>query len=167
MVFGGAAGPKTGLDYLLGGVSQNGPSPCSRNVGNKLKAAIQAACLGEAKGIYQAKSRRQAVKRFQRWADHWRRGAPKAVACLERDLEELLSFLDCPVEHHSKIRTTNAIERIFREVRRRTRPISCFTNDASMDRILYGLFSYFNDRWQRRKPIPMPAQASEQLEMAA
>ncbi|MBI3292931.1 MAG: IS256 family transposase [Elusimicrobia bacterium] len=129
-----------------------------RNLANKLRRNIQAACLAEAKGIYHATTKRQAVKRFHRWAARWRRKAPKAVACLEADLEQLLNFLDCPREHHSKIRTTNAIERIFREVRRRTRPMSCFTNDASIDRILYGLFSYFNARWQRKK-LFAPAQA--------
>ena len=137
-----------------------------RNVANKLRRSIQAECLAQAKSIYLAGSKRQAVKRFHRWAARWRRKAPNAVACLEADLEQLLSFFDCPREHHSKIRTTNAIERIFREVRRRTRPISCFTNDASIDRILYGLFHYFNDRWQR-KPAIRPAQAPAQLELAA
>jgi putative transposase len=92
-----------------------------RNVANKLRKAHKQPCLKEAKGIYLAGSKRQAVKRFHRWAERWRRAAPKAVACLEADLEQLLSFFDCPREHHVKIRTTNAIERIFREVRRRTR----------------------------------------------
>ena len=137
-----------------------------RNVANKLRRNIQADCLAQAKGIYLASSKRQAVKRFHRWAARWRQKAPKAVACLEADLEQLLSFFDCPREHHSKIRTTNAIERIFREVRRRTRPISCFTNDASIDRILYGLFSYFNERWLRKRAFK-PAPESKQMELAA
>ena len=137
-----------------------------RNVANQLRRSLQAECLAQAKGIYLAGSKRQAVKRFHHWAGRWRREAPKAVACLEADLDQLLTFFDCPSEHHSKIRTTNAIERIFREVRRRTRPISCFTNDASIDRILYGLFHYFNDRWQF-KPAVRLQPAPEQMELAA
>ena len=137
-----------------------------RNVANKLSRKIQAACLAEAKGIYQAATKRQAVKRFHRWAVRWRRKAPKAVACLEQDLEQLLSFFHCPREHHVKIRTTNAIERIFREARGRTRPISCFTNDASIDRILYGLFSYFNERWSRKKALA-PASELKHVELLA
>lgn len=137
-----------------------------RNVANKLRRSIQAECLAQAKGIYLASTRRQAIKRFHRWAARWRREAPKAVACLEADLEQLLSFFDCPREHHVKIRTTNAIERIFREVRRRTRPISCFTNDASIDRILYGLFHYFNERWQSKPAIRLQP-APKQMELAA
>ena len=45
------------------------------------------------------------------------------------------------------IRTTNAIERQFREVRRRMDPMACFANEASADRILYAIFTYANDRW--------------------
>ena len=137
-----------------------------RNVADKLRKKIQEPCLAEAKGIYQAASKRQAIQRFHHWAARWRRAAPEAVACLETNLEELLSFFNCPSEHHTKIRTTNAIERIFREVRRRTRPISCFTNDASIERILYGLFHYFNQRWLRKRIIE-PAPATKQWELAA
>ena len=45
---------------------------------------------------------------------------------------------------------TNAIERAFREVRRRTRPMTCFTNDASCDRITYAVVHYLNEQWQGR-----------------
>ncbi len=51
---------------------------------------------------------------------------PKAVLCLEEDLEELLTFFDEDKRLWSKIRTTNAIERIFRELRKRTRPMCMF-----------------------------------------
>jgi len=44
------------------------------------------------------------------------------------------------------LRTTNAIERCFREVRRRTRSIGCFVNDASLERIIFGLFRFLNER---------------------
>ena len=55
-----------------------------------------------------------------------------------------------------KLRTTNAIERAFREVRRRTRPMSAFTNDASCERITYALVAHLNAQWSRqpRKPSP-------------
>jgi len=49
-----------------------------------------------------------------------------------------------------KLRTTNVIERCFREVRRRTRPIGCFTNAASCDRIIYAVFHRLNTLWQDR-----------------
>lgn len=124
-----------------------------RNVANLLRRSQQRSCLDEARTIYQAATRREAVQRYWAWARRWRGEAPKAVACLERDLDELLNFLRCPEPHRRKIRTTNAIERAFREVRRRTRPMSCFTNDASCQRIIYAVISHLNRSW-KGKPLP-------------
>jgi transposase-like protein len=124
-----------------------------RNVAARLPRRVQEDCLKGAKAIYQAPNRRQAVACFREWAGQWRSSQPRAVACLEPDLEELLTFLDCPPWHWRKVRTTNAIERAFREVRRRTRPMSCFQNTASVDRIIYGVISHLNSTW-KEKPIP-------------
>lgn len=124
-----------------------------RNVASKLPRKLKDTCLTEAKTIYQAHTRREAVLRFRRWAARWRSTAPKAVKCIEDDLDELLPFLDCPKAHWKKIRTTNAIERAFREVRRRTRPMSCFQNTASVDRIIFGVISHLNNSW-KDNPLP-------------
>lgn len=123
-----------------------------RNVAAKLPRRIQDVCLKKAKRIYQAGNRREALARFHEWSIEWRCSQPRAVKCIEEDLEELLSFLDCPQGHWRMIRTTNAIERAFREIRRRTRPMSCFQNAASVDRIIYGVISHLNASWQE-KPL--------------
>ena len=124
-----------------------------RNVAAKLPRKHQDACLAEAKTIYQAHTRREAVLRFRQWAAHWRAIAPNAVRCIEDDLDELLPFLDCPQAHWKKVRTTNAIQRAFREVRRRARPMSCFQNSASVERIIFGVISHMNTNW-KAKPLP-------------
>jgi transposase-like protein len=49
-----------------------------------------------------------------------------------------------------KLRTTNAIEHCFVEVRRRTRPMVVFVNAASVERIIYAIFQKFNQQWQNR-----------------
>ncbi len=123
-----------------------------RNVAAKLPRTHQAACLQQAKTIYQAATRREAVARFHQWAQRWERLAPQAVACLRVDLDELLTFLAFPEAQRVKLRTTNVIERCFREVRRRTRPIGCFTNAASCDRIIYAVLHRLNTIWQE-KPL--------------
>ena len=103
----------------------------------------------EAAAIYQADSRRTALRVYRAWAEKWRALRPRAVASLERDLEELLNFFAVPPAHWRKVRTTNVIERCFREVRRRTRPISSFTNPASCDRIIFGVISHLNRAWEK------------------
>jgi len=124
-----------------------------RNVASRLCRKDKEPCLEEAKGIYQADTRREATTRYREWAARWQEVAHSAVACLTKDLDELLPFLDCPRSHWKKVRTTNAIERSFREVRRRTRPMSCFQNSASVNRIIYGVISHLNKNW-RCKPLP-------------
>lgn len=124
-----------------------------RNVAAKLPRKHQEAALAGAKAIYAAPTRREAVQRYRAWAAQWRPVAPKAVASLEHDLEDLLAFLDCPSTHRRTVRTTNSIERVFREVRRRTRPMTCFQNAASVDRIIYGVITHLNLSWQA-KPLP-------------
>jgi transposase-like protein len=64
----------------------------------------------------------------------------------------LLNFYSCPKEIWIKLRTTNVIERAFREVRRRTRPMSCFNNDQSIERIVYAVLSRLNEQWGK-KPL--------------
>jgi len=122
-----------------------------RNLGDKVPHKEES-CVKEAAAIYQASSRQEAQRIFRRWAKKWRSQRPRAVACVERDLEELLNFYDFPPAHWQKIRTTNIIERAFREVRRRTRPMSSFTNPASCDRIVFGVISHLNRSWEK-KPL--------------
>ena len=69
---------------------------------------------------------------------------------LQNDLPELLAFFSFPQPLWKKLRTTNIIERCFVEVRRRTRPMVCFVNVGSVDRIIYAIFNRFNEQWKNR-----------------
>jgi putative transposase len=123
-----------------------------RNVSNYLRKSDQKQVIAEARKIYNAQTKRQAVKHFKTWKNHWEKKYPKAIKCIEKDLDELLNFLEIPVPEKYKarkrIRTTNCIERAFREVRRRTKPISCFTNEDSVNRIIYAVITRLNNTWE-------------------
>jgi len=119
-----------------------------RNVANLLPRKIQKECTAGLKSIYDAKERQGALLAFKEWKKKWQNKYPKAVHCVENDLEELLAVYAIPLQHRKKIRTTNVIERTFREVRRRTRVFSCFSNKESCDRIIYAIFAHMNDRWK-------------------
>lgn len=121
-----------------------------RNVAARLPRRFQGPCLADARAIYDAPTERAARHAFRAWAARWRSHAPQAVACLERDLAELLACFACPPAHRRKVRTTNALERAFREVRRRVRPMSCFTNAASCDRIVFAVVYHLNAQWEKR-----------------
>jgi len=119
-----------------------------RTVATACPKKPQGACVRQARTMYLAAHRLQAQAAFQRWQQAWRRRCPKAVACLEQDLEARLSFFDCPVAHRLNVRTTHALERSFREVRRRTNVFSCCSNTASPDRMLSALFTHVHHGWK-------------------
>lgn len=119
-----------------------------RNVHEGVRRRDQAQVKGDAQRIYLAGNAPEARQAFQRFRFYWQAAYPSLVKRLERDLPELLTFFDFPQPLWRKLRTTNAIERCFVEVRRRTRPMVLFTNLASVERILYAIFSRFNQQWQ-------------------
>jgi transposase-like protein len=123
-----------------------------RNIAQRLRVRDRDACLALARRIYQAGSRPAAERALHQWRDAWQRTAPAAVATLLRDWEALLAFYTVPAADWRRVRTTNAIERAFREIRRRTRPMTCFTNLASCDRVIYAIVYAFNLR-QARRPL--------------
>jgi putative transposase len=95
----------------------------------------------DAQAIYGANGRRQAEAAFRSFRRRWQRPYGAMVRQLERDLPELLSFFAFPRHLWKKLRTSNIIERCFVEVRRRTRPMVCFVNVKSVDRIIYSASS--------------------------
>ncbi|HLJ59110.1 MAG TPA: IS256 family transposase [bacterium] len=123
-----------------------------RNVATRLRAKDREACLRMARQIYLAPTAHVAERRLRAWVAAWQRTAPTAVACLTRESDALLAFYTVAEADWRRVRTTNAIERVFREVRRRTRPMTCFTNVASCERIVYAIFQATNRRQARRSP---------------
>jgi transposase-like protein len=119
-----------------------------RNLLEKVKRRDEKQMKTAAQKIYLAQNAAAARQAFERLRFHWRSRYPALVRQLERDLPELLHFLALPPQLWRKLRTTNVIERCFVEVRRRTRPMVVFTNVASVDRIIYAIFSRFNEDWK-------------------
>jgi transposase-like protein len=104
---------------------------------------------------------REAQIAAQRFVARWKQTYPKAVDCFKKDLPELLSFLQIKIKLPlSVIRTTNAIERRFVEVRRRTRPMGTFSDQTSMERILYSVFTYENMKQKTATPFLLLPQKS-------
>ncbi|MBM4401238.1 MAG: IS256 family transposase [Crenarchaeota archaeon] len=118
-----------------------------RNVIAKLKRSQKQPCAAEARLIWAAPNRKEAVRRFKEWEEKWYPVAESAVQCLRKDLFACLKYYDLPEEKWKVVRTTNALERTFREVRRRTRPMNLFPNEKSAQKIFYGITKYLNQNW--------------------
>jgi putative transposase len=121
-----------------------------RNILEKVRKRDYDTVKADAQAIYRADSRRQAQAAFRAFRRRWQGDYLSMVRQLERDLPELLSFFSFPRHLWRKLRTTNVIERCFVEVRRRTRPMVCFVNVKSVDRIIYSIFQRFNLEWKNR-----------------
>lgn len=116
-----------------------------RNVLNKVRKPDQPAIKADLHRIMNAPTLPVAWSAARRFADRWQARYPRAVACLGADLADLLTCFRYPtVEQRKAVRTTNAIERRFREVRRRTRPMGTFQDRTSMERILFAVFLHEN-----------------------
>jgi len=121
-----------------------------RNILEKVRKRDYDAVKADAQAIYLADGSRQARAAARAFCRRWRNEYPSVVKQLERDLPELLAFFRFPKHLWRKLRTTNIIERCFVEVRRRTRPMVCFVNAQSVDRIIYSIFQRFNLEWKTR-----------------
>ena len=119
----------------------------TRNVLNHVRKADQEEAKRDLHTISHASGLREAQKMFRRFALKWSAHYPKAVECLQKDIEDLCNFFAIPDSSKWRhIRTTNAIERRFVEVRRRTRPMGVFSDRTSMERILYAVFTHENTK---------------------
>jgi transposase-like protein len=119
----------------------------SRNVLDKVREADRERVKRDLHQLSHAIDRTAARAAARRFSARWASRYPAAVRCLLQDLEELLAFFafDDPLWRKAA-RTTNAIERRFREVRRRTRPMGVFSDRTSMERILFAVFTYENQK---------------------
>lgn len=121
-----------------------------RNILEKVRKRDYDLVKRDAQAIYLAPGRPEAEQAFRVFRVHWQSSYPVVVKRLEQDLPELLAFFSLPAHLWRKLRTTNVIERCFVEVRRRTRPMVCFVNEASVERIIYSIFHRFNEDWRDR-----------------
>lgn len=123
-----------------------------RNILEKVRQRDSEAVKADAQAIYRADGERLARQALARFRFRWHALYPGRVRRLERDLPELRTFFRFPRPLWRKLRTPNVIARCCGEVRRRTRPMVCFVNVASGDRIIDAIFNGLNENvsWTNR-----------------
>ena len=119
------------------------------NVLDKLPKSMQGKAKSALHNIYLAESRTAAEGALDHFAGLYEVKYPKAVACLEKDREVLLTFYDFPAEHWGHLRTTNPIESTFATVRlRQRRTKGCGSREASLT-MVFMLARPAEARWRR------------------
>jgi putative transposase len=94
-----------------------------RNVLAKVPKKLKKAVADDMRSIFYASSKKKAMEFFDIFKQRWQRDLPSAVKCLENSLEACLTFFICPEEDWISLRTTNIIERLNKEFKRRTKPM--------------------------------------------
>ncbi len=82
---------------------------------------------------------------------------PKAVSVLEAGIEDALTYLGHPGSHHARIRTTNMLERLFKEVKRRTKVVGVFPNETSVSAPATAIALRNSEDWALKRYLTMDA----------
>jgi len=109
--------------------------------------AQQPLVSGAIRGIFTATTAAEARERLGQVAEQLRVHAPKVAALLEDAEADLLAFYAFPAEHWPKLRSTNSLERVNREIGRRSDVVGIFPNDAALLRLAGMLLLEQNDEW--------------------
>jgi putative transposase len=100
------------------------------------------------RAMFNASDRKSAEELLQAAIQKYATSAPRLSAWLEENLAEGFTVFDFPLEHRKTIRTTNSLERINREIRRRTRVVGIFPNEAACLRLVSALLMEISEEWQ-------------------
>lgn len=112
------------------------------------KQSMRAQVAADIRSMFNAPDRKTAEEFLQAAIQKYAVSAPRLSAWLEENLSEGFTFFDFPLEHRKSIRTTNSLERINREIRRRTRVVGVFPNEASCLRLISALLMEISEEWQ-------------------
>lgn len=112
------------------------------------RQSLRMEVAAEIRAMFNASDRRSAEELLQAAIQKYANSAPRLSAWMEENLAEGFTVFDFPLEHRRTIRTTNSLERINREIRRRTRVVSIFPNEAACLRLVSALLMEISEEWQ-------------------
>ena len=121
------------------------------NLLNYLPKSLQSKAKSDIQAIWMAQSKDEARKAIRLFGDKYEAKYPKAVNCLVKDEEVLLSFYDFPAEHWTHVRTTNAIESTFSTLRHRTIRVKGAFSPTSAMAMMFQLGLEAEKSWRRFK----------------
>jgi putative transposase len=118
-----------------------------RNAGDHLPRKAQDDCLQELRWLYDRRDLSEAQKDLAQWLERWGQKYPKLCEWAEENIGETLTFYHLPLQHHKHLKSTNMLERLNEEIKRRTRVVRIFPNEASCLRLLRALAAETHEDW--------------------
>ncbi len=127
-----------------------------RNVLDFLPRKNNNTCLQELRAIYDQMSLKEALNHKEEWVRKWRGKYAKLCDWIEEQIGETLTYYSLPDQHHKLVRSTNLLERMNEEIKRRTRVVRIFPNSKSCLRLVRALTVEMHESWlSQRKSLNM------------
>ena len=124
----------------------------ARNVLAKVPRKLKKTVADDLRSIFYASSKGKALTFFDVFKTKWQRDLPSAVKCLGNSIESCLTFFMCPDEEWISLRTTNIIERLNKEFKRRTKPMEIVAGENACYTLLAFISLKMEIHW-RSNPI--------------
>jgi putative transposase len=124
----------------------------ARNILAKVPRKLKKTIADEIRSIFYASSKAKALQFFEQFRSKWGKELPSAVKCLENSLQACLTYLSFPEEEWICLRTSNVIERLNKEFKRRTNPMEILAGERSCYMLLAFVCLKMEVHW-RSKPI--------------
>ena len=123
-----------------------------RNVLAKVPKKLKKAVADDMRSIFYASTKQKAMEFFSLFKHRWQQELPSAVKCLENSIKSCLTFFICPEEEWISLRTTNIIERLNKEFKRRTKPMEIVAGENACYTLLAFICLKMELHW-RSNPI--------------
>ena len=124
----------------------------ARNVLAKVPKKFKKAVADDIRSIFYASSKKKAKEFFGQFADRWEKYLPSAVKCFDTSIDACLTFFNFPEEEWISLRTTNVIERLNKEFKRRTKPMEIVAGERACYTLLTFICLKMELHW-RSNPI--------------
>lgn len=112
------------------------------------KQEMKKAVANDIRSIFGSMDRRDAEERLSRTIEKYRKTAPKLSAWMESAIPQGLTVFDLPESHRRRLRTSNVVERLNREIKRRTAVATLFPNEESLLRLVTAMVAEVSDEWE-------------------
>ena len=111
-------------------------------------------CRQELRWLYDRRTLKEAEQDLQAWLMRWATRYPKLTDWVEAHIGETLNFYSLPRQHHKHLKSTNMLERLNEEIKRRTRVVRIFPNAASCLRLVRALCAETHEGWLEGSSLP-------------
>ena len=118
-----------------------------RNTRDHLPRKADDDCLQELRWLYDRRSIDEARRDLSAWIAKWSARYPRLVAWVEETIDETLTFYRLPLQHHKHLKSTNMLERLNEEIRRRTYVVRIFPNSDACRRLVRALAVETHENW--------------------